>query len=113
MSMELEPIPRTVKPRQTGYTHRPLLAVRHGQCMTENGAVGEVSRLDWKRLESVTVVGVNLPHFIAGLDERYRDDPDWNWRARDNDMKVGQIATQARTIVDFFGWKNGGGGGNR
>src|ERR1700757_400026 len=103
--MTIEQIPLAVKPRKTGYAHLPIIVVRKGQAMSENGIVADIDKVDWRKLPSTLVVGVNLARLVAELDERYRADSDWQWKARDSEMAIGKLAVQQRTVVDFFGFR--------
>ena len=102
----IEQLPQVVKPRQRGFVHYPLLIVRRGQGLFESGELVEVSGIDWRRIKPHLVVGVNVPYLLRQLEDRYDGkDPDWNWKAADKTLEVGQATKQQRTIVDYFGFK--------
>ena len=106
MLSALDPLPQTVRPRKTGYTDYPVIAVRKGQVLSEDGLVTSVAAVDWRKLPRSIVVGVNIPMLTRQLHKRYGDDPLWQWKAADRSGTIGQIAIQMRTVVDYFGFRS-------
>lgn len=101
----IEGFPRTVGPRKTVYTDYTVLCVRQGVALDEDGVVTPVEDVDWRERPCSLVVGVNIPMLVASLHQRYGKDSAWQWRASDKSSDIGKVATQVRTVVDYFGWQ--------
>lgn len=102
---ELLTPPRTVTTRKTGYTHLPMLAVRKGEYLTEDGLTGPVEDIDWRGMSPHYVIGYGLANLVWHLNRRYRDDPSWQWLVHSPDGSVDELIPQQKTIVNFFGFQ--------
>lgn len=116
--MTLPDEPRTVRPRKpSGQAWLPIIAADRESRSVFVESTGEV--YGWadaptllKLHPSAIVIAPGMAHFLAELDETFRDDPLWQYRVtpvkreRANNDPTHRIRRRTiDTLVNYFGWK--------
>lgn len=106
-------MPRTVKPRKRQAKHYQVIAIRLDQTLNEEGTIGSVTDLiqQLPTMVPTAICRMGVADFIATLDSRFSDDPNWQWRTSAEEREIWmpgsiKLASRVSTVVHYFGWRN-------
>ena len=105
---------RIIKPVEIQrYKHHDIVAIANHQVLFESGELVTLEQFTdiLPTLPRLIVVKRGVADFVTILDERYGDDPTWQWRVTVKERDVFPIdqsspitAIQVSTVVHYFGW---------
>lgn len=110
------PIPRVVKKRRTGYTHRPLFVIDLEEGAGYSETLGRPLSLPdaisaLRVMPSSLVVTPDAARLLGHLEDTYGTDPRWQYRVTPLKRQVmrvnGELSSwkSVSTLVNFFGWQ--------
>ena len=113
-SETFDPPPRIVRPRARQHKKLPIVAIHGQETLTENGEMGKLADLvaTLPELEPTLFVKYMGADFLAGLDAKFANLPNWQWHVTERERVITRpdgvrAGARVTTVVHFFGFKKG------